>query len=99
MKPRIKNTIQHQTRGRLVCRIWDNQGETLDRYTIAFKGYYVERHGMIYPYLASGENPFHPQGFGQHGESRQFLTGKYLGKRVAFETLPVDVQKFIMQSI
>jgi len=83
---------------RLVCRIFDNGGATVDRYTIALKGYRWVL-GMVYPYLASSTNPFHPQGFGQHGESREFLTGKHLGKRVAFDSLPVDVQKFVLNNI
>lgn len=98
MKPRIKNTINHPTRGRLVCRIWDNQGETLDRYTIAFKGYRNANWlGLLYPYLGCNSEPFH--GIGYHGESYDFMTGKHLGKRVSFESLPVDVQRFIMQNI
>ena len=97
MKQTIKNTIQHTTRGRLVCRIYDNEGETLDRYTIAFKGYRLGRYGMVYPYLASSNHPFHA--IGQHGESREYVTGKHLGKRVAFESVPLDVQRFILQSI
>jgi hypothetical protein len=36
-------------------------------------------------------------GFGQHGESRHFLTGARLGKRTRFEALPADVQRFILQ--
>lgn len=97
--PRIKNTIQHPTRGRLTCRVYDNGGATVDRYTVAFKGSYVPHYGMVYPYLACNDAPFHPQGFGQHGENREFLDGAYLGKRVAFDTLPSDVQKFIMNNI
>lgn len=96
IEPRIKNTIIVDGK-RKVCRIWDNQGETLDRYTIAFKGYRLEGYGMVYPYLASSKYPFHS--FGQHGEGKEFLTGKHLGKRVSFESLPEDVQKFILQSI
>jgi hypothetical protein len=97
-KSRIPNTILARGK-RLVCRIYDNGGESFDRYTIAFKGYYVERHGMIYPYLAASDDPFHPQGFGQHGESNMFMKGHRLGKRVRFESLPLPVQKFILQSI
>ena len=96
--PRINSTIMVDGK-RKVCRIFDNGGASVDRYTIAFKGYRVEGWGMVYPYLASSSHPFHPQGFGQHGESREFLTGKHLGKRVAFDTLPVDVQKFILDNI
>ena len=100
---KVKNTIQHPTRGRLVCRIYDNYKATgaspIDRYTVAFKGYSGNGYGMVYPYLACSSNPFHPQGFGQHGESRSYLDGKHLGKRVAFESLPVDVQIFILNNI
>lgn len=96
--PRINNTIMVEGK-RKVCRIFDNGGASVDRYTIAFKGYRMAGRGMVYPYLASSSHPFHPQGFGQHGESREFLTGKHLGKRVAFDTLPVDVQTFILDNI
>ena len=94
----MKNTILVNGK-RKTCRIYDAGDNFADRYTIAFRGYRVERYGMIYPYLASGAAPFHPQGFGQHGESRLFMTGKHLGKRVAFETLPDTVQRFIIQNI
>lgn len=82
-----------------MCRIFDYGDTVADRYTVAFKGYRVEGCSMIYPYLASGPTPFHPGGFGMHCESRHFLTGKRLGKRVTFQSLPADVQKFILQSI
>lgn len=96
---RIKNTII--SRGKtLVCRIYDlGIDGPCDRYTIAFKGHRVEGYGMVYPYLASSDNPCSPQGFGQHGESNKFLTGKHLGKRVSFEGLPLEVQRFIIDSI
>ena len=96
---RIKNTIMLEGK-RKVCRIFDTGPDgTFDRYTIAFKGYRMEGYGMVYPYLASSDNPFHPQGFGQHGESKEFITGKHLGKRVALDSLPADVQRFILDNI
>lgn len=96
---KIKNTILHNGK-RKVCRIFDTGPDgPCDRYIIAFKGFRVPGYGMNYPYLAANGYPFHPGGFGQHCESKNFLTGKHLGKRVAFETLPADVQKFIFQSI
>ena len=94
----MKNTILHNGK-RKVCRIFDSGDLVCDRFTIAFKGYRAPGYGMVYPYLASNERPFHPQGFGLHCESREFLTGRHLGKRISFESLPVDVQKFIIQSI
>lgn len=95
---RILNTIQVGGK-RKTCRIYDAGDQFADRYTIAFKGYRLEGYCMVYPYLSSSENPFHPQGVGQHGESKEFLTGRHLGKRVAFETLPEAVQRFILSNI
>lgn len=91
----MKNTIMVDGK-RKVCRVWDFGDTVADRYTIAFRGYHIAGYGMVYPYLASSENPFHPQGFGQHGESREFLKGRHLGKRVEFEYLPEQVQRFIL---
>ena len=96
----MKNTIMVSGK-RKTCRIYDlgEDAVVADRYTVAFRGYRVEGWGMVYPYLAAGPSPFHPQGFGQHGESREFLKGRHLGKRVTFESVPADVQQFILQSI
>lgn len=96
---RIKNTIMVNGK-RKVCRIFDTGSDgVFDRYTIAFKGYRVQGYGMVYPYLASSDNPFHPQGYGMHGESKEFVTGKCLGKRVPFEALPDSVKRFILANI
>ena len=54
---------------------------------------------MVFPYLACSNSPFHPQGCGMHGESKEFVKGKCLGKRVPFEALPADVQRFILINI
>lgn len=93
---RIPNTILVNGK-RIVCRIFQ-QPTVYDNYTIAFKGCRSQR-GMVYPYLGCNDAPFHPQGIGYHGESERFLTGKSLGKRVRFESLPEQVQRFILQSI
>ena len=98
MTARIQNTILVNGK-RMVCRIFDAGPDgAADRYTIAFKGW-RGRDGMAYPYLAASEAPFHPQGFGQHGESRTFLTGRHLGRRIRFEDLPEQVQRFVLQNI
>lgn len=55
-------------------RIYDNGGETFDRYTVCFTG----KAGALrspgcateYQYLAMSENPCHPQGFGQWGGTK-----------------------------
>jgi hypothetical protein len=43
-------------------------------------------------------NPFHPQGFGQHGEADHTIdrpTYGHLGKRITFEQLPPDCQMLV----
>lgn len=94
---RIKNTVMKDGK-RYVCRIYDAGDSFADRYTVAFKAYNV-RGQLYWPYLASGPSPFHPGGFGQHGESAHPVTGKHLGKRVAFESLPEQTQQFILQNL
>lgn len=99
MTTRIPNTITVNGK-RKVCRIFDTGPDgPVDRYTIAFRGWRDHVVGMLYPYLSSSDSPFHPQGFGQHGESRWFLTGRHLGKRIRFEDLPEQVQRFVLQNI
>lgn len=95
-KPRTPNTVMHKGK-RMVCRIFDAGITATDRYTVAFKGYYLANHGMVYPYLASSERPLHPWGVGLHCESKTYLTGRHLGKRVRFEDCPPQVKQFIHQ--
>lgn len=102
MATRIPNTIMVNGK-RKVCRIFDTGPDgPVDRYTIALKGFRdnaSRERSLVYPYLAANCAPFHPLGFGQHGESRHFLTGRHLGKRIRFEDLPEQVQRFVLQNI
>ena len=54
-------------------RVYDNGGTTADRFTVVFTGRapVMRCAGMAsqHPYLAMSANPFHPQGFGQHGHT------------------------------
>ena len=80
-------------------RIYDNGGETVDRYTVVFTGNFKGRDGRCY-YLGMSESPFHPQGFGQHGESDTVIDyPKYshLGKKIKFQDLPTDCQKAVIE--
>jgi len=96
---RIKNTIIVDGK-RMTCRIFDTGLDgPADRYTIAFRATRLPSGAPWYPYLAADDTPFHPQGFGQWGESPTFMTGRHLGKRVSFDSLPADVRQFILQNI
>lgn len=77
-------------------RIWDNGGETCDRYTIlpparAGRG---QKHRGEWACIAASERPYHPQGFGQHVTA---MPGSHLGKRIHWNDLPPDVQRFVRQ--
>lgn len=86
-----QNTIEK--RYGTVLRVYDNGGKTCDRYTILpprWARQYRER-DRSFSAIAASERPFHPQGFGQHVSA---VPGHHLGKRVAWATLPHDVQRF-----
>ena len=70
-------------------KVYDNGGETYDRYTVVFA-----KQDGVYPYYGMSTQPIHPWGFCQYGESRQAPTNS-LGKKISFKTLPLDCQKII----
>lgn len=75
---------------------YDNGGKTADRYTVVFTGRYRHKTLGECLYLGASSEPFHPQGFGQHGSAPSAIdypTYGHLGKKVAFTQLPEDVRK------
>jgi len=61
-------------------RVYDNDGRTLDRYTVVFTGNYSnigkkrgETRNYSHIYLAMSDCPCHPQGFCQHGETEEII--------------------------
>ena len=75
--------------------IYDNGGETADRYTVYYSGRGSIDNGLRACVGMSG-SPFHPQGFGQHGYGQP---GKHNGKRMDFQSLPADCQKLVKQDL
>ncbi len=79
-----------------VHTIYDNGGETFDRFTVYLKGKgAIERNGLRYA-IGMSEKPFNPQGLGQHTIG---MIGKHNGKRIAFDDLPADCQRFVLREI
>lgn len=89
-----------------VLRCYDNGGRSFDRYVIAPPRWdreyrhTRERFGArcdprIFDGIAASECPFNPQGFGMWAE---ILPGAHLGKRVRWDQLPADVQRFARQA-
>ena len=79
-------------------RVYDNGGETIDRYTVVFTGRYRHKTGGWSWHLGMSGAPFHPQGFVQRGSSPQRIDWpayEHLGKKIKFANLPDDCQKLV----
>jgi hypothetical protein len=78
-------------------RVYDNQGESFDQFTIIFSKL---GRAYGYPYVGSSTYPISSQGFYQHGESADGYIDrpsyKHLGKKIKFSSLPEQVQKAVM---
>ena len=89
-------------------RCYDNSGKTFDRFTVCYTGRY-RKNGEWFQHVGMSKHPFHPQGFGQHGESQAQLDvnksgfapaigrKNHLGTRIGFESLPDDCRKLVVQ--
>ena len=75
-------------------RIYDNGGKTADRYTVVFMAQPQSR--GLYSCISMSEQPFHPQGVGQHCSA---MPGSHLGKRVALSQLPADCQAMVIRDL
>lgn len=79
-------------------RVYDNGGETVDRYTVVYS---QMRDGWQRYTLMSGA-PFYPQGVCQHGEIESWRAIDrprygHLGRKIRYEDLPADCQRAVMQ--
>jgi hypothetical protein len=79
-----------------LINVYDNKGETADRYTavIPFDAS-AEFNGSKCVYFGFNESPAHPMGIGMSGEAREFIdkpSWKHLGKRILFSELPEKAQ-------
>jgi hypothetical protein len=71
-------------------RVYDNGGETADRYTVVYMGM-PEGQGS-YGARGMDAHPFHPQGIGMWVSA---MPGRHLGKRIRLEDLPADCQRVV----
>jgi hypothetical protein len=76
-------------------RIYDNGGQTADRFTVVYMDR-PERRPRMFEAVGMDARPFHPQGIGQHTTA---TPGRHLGRRIAFEALPADCQKVVRQDL
>ena len=79
-------------------RCYDNGDRSCDRYTVVYTGRY-RGDSDWFQYVGMSERPFHPQGFGQHGESEEQIDRPaygHLGKKISFKDLPKDCKRLVL---
>lgn len=80
-----------------IKKIYDNGGETLDRYTVYYDFVEVIKEGkLMFMCISMNCAPFHPQGIGIHGYGE---LGNHNGKEISFEDLPKNCQKAVKQDL
>lgn len=91
-------------------RVYDNGGETVDRYTVVYTGRYRHKTGGEYWCLGMSAAPYHPQGFGQHSETRTAIDTNrsgfapaigrrnHLGRRIEWTVLPADCKRCALET-
>jgi len=81
---------------------WDSGDDYFDRFTVVYLDTQDER-GRV-QYLGMSTHPFHPQGFGNHGEMPIHKVaycgrGGAFTKRIQFADLPPDCQRAVLQDL
>ena len=71
-----------------ILKIYDNEGEAFDRYTVVIDECYNGK----YECLALSDNANSPQGFSQWCNC---MIGDHLGKEIAFNSLAPELQEHI----
>ncbi len=86
-------------------RVYDNGGETTDRYTVVFSGRYSHKTGGEHWVLGMSSAPFSPQGVGLHSSYPEIVDApgstwapaigrrNHLGLRIPFSDLPTDCRR------
>lgn len=78
--------------------VYDDGGKSIDRYTVYYS--HPRKWGIrepgVYALVGMSAAPFHPQGFGQHGEGR---LGRHNGRKIRFEELPEDCQRLVRRDL
>jgi hypothetical protein len=83
-------------------RCYDNGGKSADRYTVVFSQLkqYSDGYGSVHTYISMSHSPFHPHGFGQHGETYgvpcDYPNYGHLGKKITFADLNLDGRWFVL---
>ena len=73
-----------------VKAVYDNGGETADRYTVVFDSH--DQRPPYYDCLGMSNNPTNPLGFSQWGTC---VLGNHMGTEINFSELPEHIQQHV----
>lgn len=76
--------------------IYDNEGETADRYTAVYKGAPGTREPNVWDARGMNASPYHPQGIGMFCSA---MLGNHLGRKIGFLDLPEDCRLLVASDI
>ena len=89
-----------------VIGIYDNNGLTIDRYTVVYEPWeLLPERTQYFPTTSMSGSPFHPQGVCMHDSLRWRVVGSgwgnnnSVGKAINFEDLPSDCQRAVRQDL
>lgn len=78
-------------------RIFDNGGQTIDRWTIVFLD---RKNGIYHESYSFSHTPSSPTGFGQWGESLlDEWDNKHLGKEKKWDEVPEKLKEFLVDNV
>jgi hypothetical protein len=94
--------LTHEDHSPKEVLIFDNGGETWDRYTALFTGPYIHETAGVSLYIGMSAHPTDPQGFGQHGEVKGMVEKgdahcfAHWGELINFSDLPEDCRAVVL---
>lgn len=82
-----------QRKPKLISAVYDNGGETFDRYTVVLR---IDEGRGLKGCIGLSHNPNSPQGFSQYTTCQ---AGSHLGKKIGWSRLPPEIRAHIKRRL
>lgn len=79
-----------------ILKIYDNGGETFDRYTVYYDAFTDSKAARFHHCRCMSEHPCHPHGFGQYSDG---TIGPHNGKEISFDDLPQECRDLVARDL
>jgi len=88
----MKSFVEILQEKKLTFTVYDNGGDTADRYTVISSDDLKNPSGGLVDMLGLSDNPSSPQGVSMFSQGK---AGNHLGKKIKFSSLEKHIQKHI----